>query len=75
MLYAKYKTKILITGDSLGGAIATYGALDIKSKFAESHPDEEVDILWYTMESPRVGNKEFARYFNKQFPDANRITH
>ena len=43
----------------MGGATATYAALDIKREFPN------VDIQLLTLEQPRVGNKEFAAYVKK----------
>ena len=48
--YQKYKAPIFITGDSLGGVLCTYGALDLK----EMIPGAE--IIFINLESPRAGN-------------------
>lgn len=70
-LFAKYpKSKKLITGHSLGGALATLAAIDIQRYFG---PVDE----FYTYGSPRVGNREFATFTNG-FVTGNfnsRITH
>lgn len=50
------KAKIYVTGFSLGGALATVAALDIKYNFG--HVDE-----YYGFGQPRVGNKFFAKHF------------
>ena len=52
--------KIIISGFSLGGAIATLCALDIKYNF------ENKEIILITAGSPRVGNKFFVESFNKR---------
>jgi len=49
---------VYVTGHSLGGALATLAAHDIKS----AHPS--VDMTVYTFGSPRVGNKAFAYEYN-----------
>ena len=63
---------ILITGHSLGGALATFAALDIKRSFKSlSNP-----IKMYTFGSPRVGNQVFTDYFMNTLPNAyQRVTH
>lgn len=59
------KKKIIFTGHSLGGAIATLATLffsyEYKDKIKESHL--EIDCL--TLGSPRVGDSSFASLFNK----------
>lgn len=58
-LRLKYKTaEVLVTGHSLGGAIATFAALEIR------HSGYNVDHF-YTFGCPRVGSSRFAKYFNK----------
>eukprot|EP00668_Euglena_longa_P012500 GGOE01014955.1.p1 GENE.GGOE01014955.1~~GGOE01014955.1.p1 ORF type:complete len:1132 (+),score=268.54 GGOE01014955.1:77-3472(+) len=54
--------KIYISGHSLGGAIATLAAYEV----SRAYPDHQVVL--YTFGSPRVGNVEFCRYFDKQVP-------
>lgn len=52
--------KLVITGHSLGGAMArlTYFFIDINSQF----PGSTTEL--YTYGEPRVGNIAFADYFN-----------
>lgn len=53
-------TRILVTGHSLGGAIAELAAFDIVSeKLSEVAPE------LYTLAQPRVGGPVFAHSFNK----------
>jgi len=56
-LFKKHHSKIHIIGDSLGGAICSFAALDIKAKL--NNPI----ISYYSMEQPRVGNLAFAKFF------------
>jgi len=58
----------LVTGHSLGGALATICALELKSRFAG-----EYDVQMINVASPRVGNHRFADLFNEYFPEALRI--
>jgi hypothetical protein len=59
--------KVVVTGHSLGGAVATLAAAYIrKAGFA-------ADL--YTFGSPRVGNILFARYITQQTGSEYRITH
>lgn len=61
---------IFITGHSLGAAVATVATLELHSKGFDVRAA-------YFFESPRVGNKAFAEYFDSQFngQDVWRITH
>ncbi|OQR98730.1 hypothetical protein THRCLA_06685, partial [Thraustotheca clavata] len=51
--------QIYTTGHSLGGALATIAALDLKLTFHQR-------IIMYNFGSPRVGCHNFAAYFNKE---------
>lgn len=51
-----------VVGHSLGGALATLCALDMKFTFGLR------DVRVYTFGSPRVGNQQFAQYFDKHVP-------
>lgn len=62
----KYDT-IIITGHSLGGSLATLCAVDSQFHF----PD--MRIINITFASPRVGNKEFAKSYDKRVPLTLRI--
>lgn len=53
---------ILVTGHSLGGALATLAAIDLKRLHLSTH------IQLYTFGSPRVGNRAFAKYVYTLFP-------
>ncbi len=56
-LKAKYRgSKLIITGHSLGGALAILSTADLKNIFGT------VDLT-YTFGQPRVGNQAFASWF------------
>ena len=50
---------VIITGHSLGAALATIAAIDIKYMFPN------VPVVCVLFGSPRVGNRAFAKSFNK----------
>lgn len=58
---------LFITGHSLGGALATLAALDIA---ANRGPD---GLIVYTFASPRVGDPQFARTYNRLVPNTFRL--
>ena len=53
--------EIIVTGHSLGGAIATLTAAYIRENVTDK-------VILYTFGSPRVGNKTFSEYFSKTKP-------
>ncbi|KAI9296693.1 alpha/beta-hydrolase [Neoconidiobolus thromboides FSU 785] len=57
--YPRYK--LLVTGHSLGGAIATLASLKLKYEIGLN--DNRIKL--YTYGAPRVGDPEFARLLNK----------
>jgi triacylglycerol lipase len=59
--------KVICTGHSLGGALATLSALDVKYNL----PDK--DLSCYTYGSPRVGNSDFVKFYNKHVPQTYRF--
>nr|XP_018685202.1 PREDICTED: lipase isoform X1 [Musa acuminata subsp. malaccensis] len=63
------KIHIIITGHSLGGALASFCALDL----TVNHGVQNVQLM--TFGQPRIGNAAFATYFNKHVADAVRVTH
>mmetsp|Transcript_17938 Transcript_17938/g.53981 ORF Transcript_17938/g.53981 Transcript_17938/m.53981 type:complete len:703 (+) Transcript_17938:404-2512(+) len=59
--------QILLTGHSLGGALATMAAVDIAQRVCTAqHP---VSISVYTFGAPRTGNHRFAEIYNDLAPD------
>ncbi|MHA2295695.1 MAG: lipase family protein [Candidatus Hodarchaeales archaeon] len=66
ILHKKPSLQLLVTGHSLGAALATIGALDLKKTFGRT-------VTCYTFGSPRVGNSWFVRNFNKGIKERYRI--
>ena len=64
--------KIIVTGHSLGAALATFAALDIKTML-----QPKTQILFYSYGSPRAGDQGFSDYLMTQFPGTNyhRVVH
>ncbi|OEL12621.1 hypothetical protein BAE44_0026365 [Dichanthelium oligosanthes] len=60
---------IIVTGHSMGGAIASFCVLDLAINFGSNN------IHLMTFGQPRVGNAAFASYFAKYVPKTIRVTH
>ena len=60
-------TDVFVTGHSLGGALATLAALDIKLKHSE------LNVAMYNFGSPRVGYREFAEFYDCIVEDSHRV--
>ncbi|XP_044322477.1 lipase isoform X3 [Triticum aestivum] len=60
---------VIVTGHSMGGAIASFCALDL----AISLGSDSVHLM--TFGQPRIGNAAFASYFEQYVPTAIRVTH
>ena len=58
--------QIIVTGHSLGGALATLCAVDIKGALG-------ITPIFYTFASPRVGDPTFAQRFNAELPTTWRV--
>lgn len=58
---------LFVTGHSLGGALATLSAMDIKKNTGFAHP------VVYTFGAPRVGNPEFAHAFSDRVRNSFRV--
>jgi hypothetical protein len=58
--------KFIISGHSLGSALATLTALDLASNY-------KYDVSVVTFGSPRVGNKDFRKVMEQYVPDNYRI--
>ncbi len=60
--------EVYVTGHSLGGALATLAALDIRERFRPH-------VCVYTFGSPKVGNRWFAMKFNRSVKNSFRVVH
>ncbi|ONM34741.1 alpha/beta-Hydrolases superfamily protein [Zea mays] len=60
---------IMITGHSMGGAMASFCALDLVVNYGL----DGVNLM--TFGQPRIGNAAFASYFKTYLPQAIRVTH
>lgn len=60
--------EIIVTGHSLGGALATLCAVDLQYNFSP-----EKFITCVSFGSPRVGNRAFVRSYDKRVPRTHRI--
>ncbi|XP_051127627.1 lipase-like isoform X2 [Andrographis paniculata] len=61
--------RIMVTGHSMGGAIAAFCGLDLRLSLGEKN----VQVM--TFGQPRIGNAAFASYFTQILPDTIRVTH
>jgi len=64
-------TSIVVTGHSLGASLATLAALDLHS-ISSSLNNAAISV--YNYGSPRVGNSNFASYYNSKIPNTYRCT-
>lgn len=64
----EFSGDIVVTGHSLGGALAQLLALDLRMSLGA-----KVAIALYTFGSPRVGNRAFAKIFNLAVPRSFRV--
>lgn len=58
----------LIAGHSLGGALATLAAYDIRQELTKQQ-QQGVEVVCYSFGAPRTGNHAFARDYNHMVPD------
>lgn len=61
--------KVVVTGHSLGGALATLTAMEYLQN------DPSASILLYNYGSPRVGNTQFAEWYSANMKVRARVTH
>ena len=61
--------RLLVTGHSLGGALATLAAFDIK----QAVPALRMEV--YTFGTPYPGNRAFAREYDALLPDTWHVIH
>jgi predicted lipase len=68
-LKSKYPSyTVIVTGHSLGAAMATLTAVDLKESGL-------TPLRMFNFGSPRVGNDEFAAWASTYLTDRNRVTH
>lgn len=60
---------VWVTGHSLGGAMAAFGALDLALTL------NRTDVGMYTFGEPRVGNLHFASFWGTWVPNGIRLVH
>ncbi|KAL5782366.1 hypothetical protein ACOSP7_007395 [Xanthoceras sorbifolium] len=60
--------KIIVTGHSMGGAMAAFCALDLTVNY------EVQNVKVMTFGQPRIGNAVFATYYSQLVPDTIRVT-
>lgn len=64
--------RIVVTGHSMGGAVATLCAFVLKKTL--SHLDHPLpDPFVYTYGQPRIGNKSFQKIYNRIIPNTFRV--
>ena len=61
--------RLLVTGHSLGGALAVLAAFDIKLAISS------LQVEVYTYGTPYPSNRAFAREFNELLPEAWHVIH
>lgn len=64
--------RVLVTGHSLGAALATLCALDLR-EMLDTAGMEDVPVILYTFGSPRVGTPRFVKYHAARITDSWRI--
>ena len=66
--------RLVVSGHSMGGAIAMFAALELASRLAkrESHPFGDGQLT-YTFGAPRIGNAKFAKLVHHAFPKPNQL--
>ena len=60
---------MVAAGHSLGGALATLAAFDIRRHLLENM-QSDAQVVCYTFAAPRTGNHAFAREYNAMVPDS-----
>ncbi|CAN7121582.1 unnamed protein product [Brassica rapa subsp. narinosa] len=67
--YGENINTIMVTGHSMGGAMAAFCGLDL----VVNEGEENVQVM--TFGQPRIGNADFASYYRLLVPNTFRITH
>ncbi|KAG2311786.1 hypothetical protein Bca52824_023343 [Brassica carinata] len=68
-IYGANISTIMVTGHSMGGAMAAFCGLDL----VVNEGEENVQVM--TFGQPRIGNADFASYYSLLVPNTFRITH
>lgn len=63
------QSELILTGHSLGGAIATIAALDLQYNITSQ---TQQSLVLYTFGAPRVGNQAFVKSFNQRVTNSHR---
>ena len=63
------RARLLVTGHSMGGALAVLAAFDIKQAISS------LCLELYTYGTPYPGNRAYAREFNELLPEAWHVIH
>lgn len=66
------KSTIIVTGHSLGGAVATIAALDVQYNLTQ-HTSQPLNL--YTFGAPRVGNPALVNSFRQRVPQSYRFVY
>jgi hypothetical protein len=69
LLQQRNDLRILVTGHSMGGAMASFCALDLTANYGVKN------IQVFTFGQPRIGNPAFAAYYSENVPLTIRVTH
>jgi predicted lipase len=56
----------IITGHSLGGSIASLCTIDLFNYYNKNYTKNNYNFRCYTFGSPKIGNKNFANYYNSK---------
>ena len=70
LIAAKGATQVVLVGHSLGGALAELDALFLALNLPKS-----VHVKAVTYGTPRVGNPDYAAFFDAKVPDFQRVNH
>jgi predicted lipase len=62
--------RVIVTGHSLGGALATIAALDLQYNLGSKH---DLSFEVYTFGAPRVGNRAMVESYNGRIPNSDRL--
>ncbi|MBX2866334.1 MAG: lipase family protein [Leptolyngbyaceae cyanobacterium MAG.088] len=63
-------TRWILTGHSLGGALAKLCAVDLQYNFSQ-----KISVEVYAFGSPRVGNRAFSESYDRRIPNSWRFVH